>query len=150
MRVLSTLLATAVLMLTTTSAQANECELTISGNDSMQFDKKELSVPSSCAEVTLTLEHSGDLAAKVMGHNWVLSKSSDKNAITNDAVSAGMDNQYVPDTDKVIAATDVIGGGESTSITFSTDGMSSDEDYVFFCSFPGHWNIMTGTFKIES
>jgi len=149
MRVLATLLAAGALMLTTTSAQANECELTISGNDSMQFDTKSLSVPASCEEVTLNLEHSGKLAAKVMGHNWVLSKSGDKNAITGAAVSAGLDNNYVPDSDKVIAATDVIGGGESTSITFSTEGMSADEDYVFFCSFPGHWNIMTGTFKIE-
>lgn len=150
MRLLSLSLAGIALLFSSASAQANECELTISGNDAMQFDKKELSVPASCEEVTLNLKHSGKLAAKVMGHNWVLSKASDKNAITGAAVAAGMDNNYVPDSDKVIAATEVIGGGESTSITFSVADLDADEDYVFFCSFPGHWNIMAGSFNIKA
>lgn len=151
MRYLSVVLtALAAFALTPGSASANECELTISGNDAMKFDKTELSVPASCEEVTVKLEHSGKMAANVMGHNWVLSKESDKNAITGAAVAAGMDNEYVPDDDKVIAHTDVIGGGESTEVTFSTSDLSADEEYVFFCSFPGHWNAMVGTFKIES
>lgn len=150
MRLLSLSLAGIALLFSSASVQANECELTISGNDAMQFDKKELSVPASCEEVTLNLEHSGELAAKVMGHNWVLSKASDKNAITGAAVAAGIDNNYVPDSDKVIAATEVIGGGESTSITFSVADLDADEDYEFYCTFPGHWNMMTGSFKIKA
>lgn len=149
MRKLVLALTGAMLWVGSAQVQANECELTISGNDQMRFDKSELTVPAGCTEVTLTLEHGGKLAKNVMGHNWVLSKAADKNAVTGGAIAAGLDNQYVPDSDKVIAATDVIGGGESTSITFSVADLSADEEYEFYCTFPGHWSIMTGKFVIS-
>ena len=88
------------------------------------------------------------MGKKVMGHNWVLSQSSDMQSVVQQGMSAGLDNNYVPDSDKVIAATDVIGGGESTSVTFSTEGMSADGDYMFYCTFPGHSAIMKGQFKL--
>lgn len=49
------------------AAQANECELSIDGNDNMRFDTKEMSVPASCDEVTVTLHHTGKLDKK----SWV-------------------------------------------------------------------------------
>jgi len=147
MRLLKTLLFSSLLFVAN-SALANECELTIDSNDNMRFDTKEMSVPASCSEVTVTLSHSGELGKKVMGHNWVLSSASDMQSIVQQGMSAGLDNQYVPDSDAVIASTDVIGGGESTSVTFSTDGMSADGNYKFYCTFPGHSAIMQGVFKI--
>src|SRR5690606_3945601 len=48
-------------------------ELTISGTDQMQFDKKELRVKAG-QKVRLTLTHSGTMAKNAMGHNWVLLK----------------------------------------------------------------------------
>ena len=71
---------------------ADDCTLTIEGNDAMQFDQKELSVPASCDEVTLTLEHTGKLPVNTMGHNWVLSKTDDMQGIASDGVSAGADH----------------------------------------------------------
>ena len=130
-------------------AIANPCDLTISSNDMMQFDKAEMSVPVSCKTVTLTLKHSGKLAKSVMGHNWVLSKSSDMQALANDAMKAGLDKNYVPENDaRVLASTVIIGGGETTKISFSTEKLSPSESYQYFCSFPGHWAIMKGSFKI--
>ncbi|MBL4855672.1 azurin [Idiomarina sp. M1R2S28] len=131
------------------AAQANECELSIDSNDNMRFDTKEMSVPASCDEVTVTLHHTGKLDKKVMGHNWVLSEAGDMQSVVQQGMSAGMDNNYVPDSDAVIAATDVVGGGEQTSVTFSTEGMSADTDYKFFCTFPGHSAIMQGSFAIK-
>ncbi len=52
------------------TASADECSLTITANDAMQFDTKELSVPASCKTVELTLTHSGTLPVTAMGHNW--------------------------------------------------------------------------------
>jgi len=49
----------------------------------------------------------------------------------------------------VLAATEVIGGGESTTITFSLDALDPAGDYQFFCSFPGHYGLMKGAFRIE-
>lgn len=129
---------------------AQDCELTIDSNDQMRFDKDSLTVSSECSEVTLTLTHSGKMAVEQMGHNWVLSKSEDVQGIAQDGVSAGLDNDYVkPDDERVIAATEQIGGGESTSITFSLDGLEAGSDYEFFCSFPGHVAMMRGEFIIE-
>lgn len=128
---------------------ADDCTLTIEGNDAMQFDQKELTVPASCEEVTLTLEHTGKLPVNTMGHNWVLSETDDMQGVASDGVSAGADHDYLKaDDERVIAHTDLIGGGESTSVTFSTEGMEAGGDYSYFCSFPGHVGIMNGKFVI--
>jgi len=132
------------------SLMAQDCELSIDSTDQMQYDKDSLTVSSDCSEVTLTLTHSGQMSVQQMGHNWVLAESGDVQAIAQDGVSAGLDNDYLPPgDDRVIAATDMIGGGESTSITFSLDGLEAGGDYEFFCSFPGHLAMMRGEFIIE-
>ena len=59
-------------LLLTGQAWSQECSLSIDGNDQIQFNKKELRVSKSCKEVTVTLKHVGQLAATVMGHNFVL------------------------------------------------------------------------------
>ena len=41
--------------------------------------------------------------------------------------------------------TDMVGGGQSTSVTFSTSSLEQGGDYTFFCSFPGHSALMRGS-----
>ena len=66
-------------------------------------------------------------------------------AIASDGMAAGVDAQYVkPDDARVIAHTDMIGGGETTSVTFDVAKISSGGPFQFFCSFPGHSAIMKG------
>ena len=126
-------------------AAGKTCKLEISGNDLMQFDKKELAVAADCTEVELTLKHSGKLPAASMGHNWVLSKTADVNALATAGMSAELKNNYIPPNDKrAIAHTKVIGGGESTTVKFSTAGLTKGGDYTYFCSFPGHFALMKG------
>lgn len=132
------------------SLMAQDCELTIDSNDQMRYDKDSLTVSSDCSEVTLTLTHSGQMPVQQMGHNWILANSGDVQAIAQDGISAGLENDYVkPGDDRVIAATEQIGGGESTTITFSLEGLEAGGDYEFFCSFPGHVALMRGDFIIE-
>ena len=51
----------------------------------------------------------------------------------------------MPENDKrVIAHTKVIGGGQTTSVTFPTSKLVKGGDYTFFCSFPGHYGQMRG------
>jgi azurin len=129
-------------------AAGKTCKLEISGNDLMQFDKKELAVGADCTEVELTLKHSGKLPAASMGHNWVLSKTADVNALATAGMSAELKNNYVPPGDKrSIAHSKVIGGGETTTLKFSTAGLTKGGDYTYFCSFPGHFALMKGKFK---
>jgi azurin len=48
----------------------------------------------------------------------------------------------------VIAATKVIGGGESTTITIDMAKLAPGGDYTFFCSYPGHSPMMRGRFQV--
>jgi len=124
-----------------------EAVLEISGNDLMQFDKKKLSVFVG-QKVKLTLNHTGKMNAKAMGHNIViLQKGVDANAFGNKAITAS-DNDYIPKdaADDIIVHTKVIGGGESTTIEFDAPPAGI---YTFICSFPGHYALMKGKFVVK-
>ncbi|MEP7242224.1 MAG: azurin [Gammaproteobacteria bacterium] len=150
----NTLLAAAVIganaLLFTAPAQAADkvCKLEIAGNDLMQYDKKELVVAKDCTSVEVTLKHTGKLPAASMGHNWTLVKTPDMNAVANDGLSAGLPADYIKAGDKrVIAHTKVVGGGQSSSVTFPTSALKAGESYTFLCTFPGHSALMKGTLK---
>ena len=131
------------------TAFADECDLVIEGTDQMSFSKKKMSVPASCETVKVTLKHTGSMAKDMMGHNWVLTKSDNMQAIVKEGAAAGLDNNYLPEgDDRIIAATEVIGGGEAAEVEFSTQGLAG-EKLTFFCSFPGHSGIMKGRFDIK-
>ena len=145
------LLGGATFLFFASSAFANDCAVTVESNDAMQFNTSNVVVPASCDEFTVTLKHTGQLPKQSMGHNWVMTTKADGQAVATDGMSAGLDNNYIkPNDERVIGATEIIGGGEETSTTFSVKGLSKDEDYMFFCSFPGHIGIMQGTVTPES
>ena len=124
------------------------CKLEISGTDGMQYDKKELAVAADCTQVELTLHHSGTLPAQAMGHNWVLAKSADMAGVVSDGAGATFANDHIKAGDaRVIAHTKIVGGGQTTSVTFATSALKAGEKYSFFCTFPGHSALMKGTFK---
>ena len=130
-------------------AQGQECTQVIEGNDLIQFNVPELRVSADCGEVTITLRHAGQLAANVMGHNWVLTTTADYMPLATVAATAGPP-EYIPAGDpRIIAATGMVGGGEETSVTFSLSGIEAGGDYTYFCSFPGHYILMNGKFVIE-
>lgn len=121
-------------------------ELQLSGNDQMKFDKDELKVPAG-STVRLTLKHTGEMAKEVMGHNFVLLKQGvDPMAYGAKAVEAGLDNNHIPEGGDEIAYTEMIGGGESTTVTFEAPEAGT---YDFVCSFPGHVALMKGKFIVE-
>ena len=145
------LLGGATFLFFASSAFANDCAVTVESNDAMQFNTSNVVIPASCDEFTVTLKHTGQLPNQSMGHNWVMTAKADGQAVATDGMSAGLDNNYIkPNDERVIGATEIIGGGEETSTTFSVKGLSKDEDYMFFCSFPGHIGIMQGTVTLES
>jgi len=128
-------------------AHADSCQIAIEANDQMQYGTHELSVPAGCNDIELTLEHSGKLPVNVMGHDWVLAKAADVSGILNAALAAGRPHGYLPANDKrIIAATSLVGGGQSTTVRFSSTALEPGERYVFFCSVPGHATVMHGSF----
>ena len=50
---------------------------------------------------------------------------------------------------RVIAATKLLGGGESDSVTFDVAKLKAGEAFSFFCTFPGHSALMKGTLQLK-
>jgi azurin len=129
---------------------AANCTLAIEANDAMAYSAGELRVDSACSEITLTLRHTGTLDAQVMGHNWVLAARADFDALAAATATAEAADSYLPKNDaRVLAFTRVIGGGESVTLTFPGKRLKKGGDYVFFCSFPGHWSLMKGRLVVN-
>ncbi|MEM6261444.1 MAG: azurin [Bacteroidota bacterium] len=119
--------------------------LVLNGNDQMKYDKSELKAKAGTS-VKLTLNHTGKLAKEVMGHNFVLLKAgTDVAAFTQKALDA-KETEYIPEGDEIIAYTALVGGGESTEITFEAPEKGT---YDFLCTFPGHAALMKGKFIVE-
>lgn len=130
-------------------AMAADCSATVESNDAMQFTTKSLEVPAACKEFKVTLKHVGQLPKTVMGHNLVVGKTADVSGINTDGMKAGADANYVKAGDaRVIAASKLIGGGESTTVTIPVAKLKAGEAYTFFCSFPGHAALMKGSLTL--
>lgn len=143
-------LAIASTLLFASSSGFAACSVDIEGNDAMQFNLKTIEVAKSCKDFTVNLKHTGKLAKNVMGHNWVLTTSADMQATANDGMPAGLEKDYVKAGDpRVIAHTKVVGGGETTSVTFPVSKLTAGTEYTYFCSFPGHWGIMKGALTVK-
>jgi azurin len=124
---------------------ARTCAVTIESNDRMQFSLPQITVAAHCTQVDLTLKHTGKMAANVMGHNWVLTRTADFQPVATLGMRSTLADSYLPKGDaRVIAFTPVIGGGQTTRVRFATNKLVRGGDYTFFCSFPGHWGMMKG------
>lgn len=127
-------------------SQPQAVTIEIEGSDDMKFNKKLIKVKEG-QEVTINLKHVGELPIKSMGHNWVLlKKDTDLDEFNMAAYEAGIENNHIPESDNIIAHTDLVGGGEQTSVTFTAPAKGK---YTFICSFPGHMSMMKGTFLVS-
>ena len=128
------------------STSGDVLKLEIESSDQLQYNLTELKATAG-AKVSLTLKHTGKLAASVMGHNIViLGAGEDMNEFIKQANAAGPDSNYLHDGASVIAASKIIGGGESTTVEFTAPAAGT---YDFLCTFPGHNALMKGKFIVE-
>lgn len=146
---LKALALTALLSFAAAPVMAADCTVEIEGTDAMQFNVKEIEVSKSCDEVTINMKHVGNLPKAAMGHNVVIAKAADAQAIATEAAAAGPANDYLnKDDERIVASTDMVGGGETTTTTFKPADLADGEDYSFFCTFPGHFALMKGSVKL--
>ena len=132
-----------------TTTVAAGCETTVEGNDEMKYNITELEVKRSCASFTVHLKHVGKLPAAAMGHNIAISKAADAQAVAMDGAGATAANDFIKVGDtRALAHTQMIGGGEETSMTFDPAILVDTEQYEFFCTFPGHYALMKGNIKL--
>ena len=144
-------ICTAAFLLISRMAMADGCQLNVSATDLMRFEQQTLQVDAQCAEVEVTLHHTGKLPANAMGHDWVLTKTADVASVANAGMNAGLANNFQkPGDARIVAATKVIGGGESATVRFSTAHLDAGVSYSYFCSAPGHFSIMKGRFVLNA
>lgn len=129
-------------------SQTMTCEQTVSANDMMKFDTKELIIDQGCAKFKLTLKHTGRLPKAAMGHNIVLAEDSKVDAVVAAGIKAGVAKGYVPDSPDVLGATSLIGGGESATVEIDVVKLKN-KSISFFCLFPGHTSMMRGKVTVQ-
>ncbi|WP_298555952.1 azurin [uncultured Algibacter sp.] len=128
------------------TVENNLNDIVITGNDAMQFNKKEIKVKAG-KKVKITLKHIGKMDKNVMGHNFVLLKQGVNLVAFGNKAASARKSEYVPEGSKdVIAYTKLIGGGETAVIEFDAPEVGT---YEFLCSFPGHYGMMKGMFIVE-
>ena len=139
----------ATLMLPFNPIFANDCSIQITGSDMMKYDLQEINISSKCVSFEIKLKHGGKLPVSAMGHNIVITEESNFMPVAQLInMDNGIENGYLPVSDKILFRSDMIGGGESTSLTVDLSKLDSTKSYIFFCSFPGHWAIMKGKIKL--
>ena len=142
------LLSYLIIVTAATSTHAVQ-KVTITGNDTMQFDKREFTVKSG-EKVELEFKNIGKLPKIAMGHNLVILKkgiSSLKFGQKVMSLGASATNALPEGSmEDVIAATKLLGPGENETLTFTAPGPG---DYQFVCSFPGHFAMMRGIMVVK-
>lgn len=139
---------------TATDAAADATEETaadaivIEANDMLQFTVTEFTVTEG-EEVTVVLNNVGQMAKEMGGHNIVfLTEGADVQAFGVAAAGAA-DTAYIPAdmADWVVAASELLGPGEETTLTFTAPAAGT---YEFLCSFPGHFGTMRGVMTVQA
>ena len=121
----------------------------ITADDKMRFNIESFAVPVG-GPVKLKLVNLGKMPKATMGHNLVILEAGiNVNTFATDAASS-RDNDYIPlqYSEGIIAATKLLGPGESDTIEFTAPEAAGD--YNFLCSFPAHiYAGMRGVMKVE-
>lgn len=121
-------------------------QVNLTGDDMMKFNLNEIRVKAG-ETIRLTLRHVGQLPENAMGHNFVLLQQGTDVTDFGQKAATASDNEYIPEgSNEVIVNTEMIGGGEETTIEFTAPEVGT---YDFICSFPGHYVQMRGKFIVE-
>lgn len=119
-------------------------EVVIGTKAGMLFDKKSVSVKAG-SKVRLVLNNPDD-----MMHNLLIVSPGAVDRVADMANKMGLKGQslgFVPDSELVLAHTNLLQPGSSDVIFFTAP--SEPGDYSFVCTFPAHAATMKGLFKVE-
>lgn len=130
-------------------AKTPDQKIVVEANDLMQFNKKELEIKAGDM-IELTLKHTGKQPKEIMGHNLViLTQGTNLTTWATQAMTARA-TDFIPTAPEakkaIIAHTELLGGGEEDTITFSIEETG---EYEFLCSFPGHFGVMRGKVLVK-
>tara|TARA_B100000214_G_C23965440_1_gene627474 strand:- start:128 stop:619 length:492 start_codon:yes stop_codon:yes gene_type:complete len=81
-----------------------------------------------------------------MLHNIVFINFGTRKEVASQSMEAGPSKKFVPDNKNVIAYSDLAQPGETVILEFEAPKKGN---YEFFCSYPGHAEIMRGYFFVK-
>jgi putative membrane-bound dehydrogenase-like protein len=115
--------------------------------ETLKFDKREFTVVAG-KPVEIVFENPDAMQHNlVIGQPYsleIIGKEADKMITQKD----GAEKNYVPAIPQVIAATPLVNPEQSYRLKFTAPTEAGE--YVFVCTFPGHWRIMNGVMKVVS
>lgn len=120
-------------------AQSNNVRtITIIGQDNMQFSETLIEAEPG-ETIRIVLEVKSNMPKTAMAHNVAI---VDQGVNVEEFALASMgesDNAYIAPSyeEQVIAATEMIGDGETSTIEFTVP--TNPGDYTYVCTFPGHY-----------
>lgn len=121
-------------------------EIVIEAALGLQYVQKQLTAKAG-EKLTIVFKN-----PDVVPHNWLLAKPGTLQKL-GDKVNLmitdpkGLAKHYVPDSDDVIAYTDMTNPKEAFTIHITAPNEKGD--YPYLCTFPGHWMVMNGVLKVE-
>jgi azurin len=123
-------------------------EVKIQADDKMRFDVTAFDA-SPGQKVSVTITNIGTTPKFSMGHNFVLLdraiNTGNVQASFLDKASMEASHDYVPPGDKnVLAHSKLLGPSESEVVTFNAPYIPGE--YLYLCSFPGHYSQGTKGF----
>ena len=115
--------------------------VTVQADDKMRFDVTAFEAKPG-QKVVVTFKNVGTTPKFSMGHNFVLlDRSVNEQNVTRflDAASTEASHDYVPPGAKeVLAHSKLLGPNETDTVTFNAPFVPGD--YLYLCSFPGHYS----------
>lgn len=113
----------------------------IQADDKMRFDVTAFDAKPG-QKIAVTIKNVGTTPKFSMGHNFVmLDKAINTGNVTTFLDKASMEaaHDYVPPGAKdVLAHSKLLGPGESDTVTFNAPFVPGE--YLYLCSFPGHYS----------
>lgn len=111
----------------------------------MQYDRNDIYVRAGRPVEIVFLN------TDIMPHNLVLTKpgAREEVGILAEKLGAsprGFELQFIPDTDKVLAATKMLQPEQQERLQLTAP--SEVGEYPYVCTFPGHWRTMYGTMHV--
>ena len=126
----------------------DEKKVLIHATDQMKYDVVTIDATAG-QKVTVTLTNIGTVPKVAMAHNFVLLKAGTDVSAFAMAAMTHQDAGYMPPemADKVIAASKMLGPGESDTVSFIAPAAGV---YDYICTFPGHALAgMRGTLTVK-
>ena len=117
--------------------------------DNMKFEPAAITAAPG-ESIKVVLKHIGTMPKVAMGHNFVLlKKASDAKSVVDKSASARNTDFIAPSVlPQLLAYTKLLGPGETAEVTFTAPAQRGD--YMFICTFPGHFAVgMKGTLTVK-